>query len=132
MPKQAVESRKRASGDWREALRDYARRRCREQPGGGNASAEFPEAARAALGDQADLVRTIVEQLAAGAAGRGGNSREIEVALDEQLSLVLEGIAPRLRRSVPANNAVAQGRPPVFQSELWQLLHRVRESAELS
>lgn len=136
MPKKAIKLRTGETGDWRSALREHARELSREvrtgrAPGAG-ARDRFPEAAREALGDHADIVRAIVEQLAAGAAKAGGDLRAVEDALDEQLSLVVEGIAPRLRRSVPANAAEPQGRPQFFQSQLWQLLHKVRESSELS
>src|SRR6185369_10930168 len=115
MPKDAPQARSYAVGDWRSALREYAQVLCGEarvaraanRPPQ-DAEAAFPDAARAALGDQAEIVRTIVVQLAVGAAASGSDLHDVERALDEQLSLLLEGIAPRLRRSVPANNAESQ------------------------
>lgn len=139
MQKTAIDARRVMPGDWRDMLRSYAHELCQaartaiaagRTPVGDEVA--FPEEAGAALGNQADIVRAIVEQLALGAAGAAGDLRKIESALDEQLALVLEGIAPRLRRSVPANSAVSEGRPQMLQSQLWQLLHKVRESSELS
>lgn len=135
MPEQAARPLSQPITDWREALREYAHDLCvRAQSGRApRASGDgFPEIAREALGEQAEVVRAIVDQLAAGVAAMGGAGRERAGALDAQLSLILEGVAPRLRRSVPANNAASHGRPQLFQSDLWQLLHKVRESSELS
>lgn len=139
MPKKATNARSVSTGDWRILLRNYARELCeatRTAQAAGldvrESGVAFPEAALEALGSQAEIVCAIVEQLAFGAAATDGDPETIQEALDEQLSLVLEGIAPRLRRSVPANAAVSEGRPQVFQSQLWQLLHKVRESSELS
>jgi DNA-binding MarR family transcriptional regulator len=134
MPEEAARARSQPSSDWRAALRGYAQDLCvRAQSGRANDGAvAFPEIAREALGEQAEVVRAIVEQLAFGAAAAGGPARDMTAALDAQLSLILEGVAPRLRRSVPANSAASHGRPHLFQSDLWQLLHKVRESSELS
>jgi DNA-binding MarR family transcriptional regulator len=138
MPKRAAKARVRPVSDWRSALREYAQNLCRRVRSGtepltlSSGTDAFPEIARTALGDQAAIVQAIVEQLALGAAGSAADPRQTEAALDEQLSLVLEGIAPRLRRSVPANSSAPHGRPQLFQSDLWQLLHKVRESSELS
>jgi DNA-binding MarR family transcriptional regulator len=135
MPEKAARARNEPSTDWRVALRDYAHDLCVGAQSGRMSSdggSGFPELAREALGEQAEVVRAIVEQLAFGAAAAGGPGREMAAALDAQLSLILEGVAPRLRRSVPANNADSHGRPQLFQSDLWQLLHKVRESSELS
>jgi DNA-binding MarR family transcriptional regulator len=132
MPKNAIDARRASMGDWRMLLRGYAQDLCHATRAALGDEIPFPDAAGAALGSQAEIVRAIVEQLALGAAASAGEPRKIEEALDEQLSLVLEGIAPRLRRSVPANSAASEGRPQVFQSQLWQWLHKVRESSELS
>jgi DNA-binding MarR family transcriptional regulator len=135
MPQKAAKARSQSTSDWRAALRAYAHDLCVCAQAGralSGAAAGFPEIAREALGEQAEVVRAIVEQLAFGVAATVGPARAKGEALDAQLSLILEGVAPRLRRSVPANTVDSHGRPQLFQSDLWQLLHKVRESSELS
>ncbi len=46
----------------------------------------------------------------------------------DQLNLILNSLEP----SVQGHGASSDGSPLIFQSELWQVLHKMRESAELS
>ncbi|MBO9604076.1 MAG: winged helix DNA-binding protein [Novosphingobium sp.] len=128
-----------ASGDWRGTLRDHAHRRSAAilaslQQG-------QPIAARddgallpllAELGEQGAEALRLVDRLAMGAAaeafaaGDSGFGDEFAGQLDR----ILQGFAPSV---VPMPEVQpSDGRPKIFQSELWQILHKVRESAELS
>ena len=62
---------------------------------------------------------------------RGGGALPSDPPEDfvTQLDLILNGLEPSVnsRRAAPDGGA-----PLIFQSELWQVLHKMRESAELS
>ena len=90
-----------------------------------------------ALSDQADEIIGIVDRFALGAAAeRSGPDADIRnpgETFFQQLDKLLDsfglldrGIIGRMESDWSDN------RPKVFQSELWQVLHKVRESAELS
>jgi DNA-binding MarR family transcriptional regulator len=121
--------------EWRAVLRDHAFALWREAAGG--KAAERPAAGQLApLGQMAGEVLTLVETLTLGAlararagAGAGEVTQEPPEEFTAQLGLILNGLEPpsRLRSDGDRSNA-----PLIFQSELWQVLHKIRESAELS
>ncbi|MGX7895188.1 winged helix-turn-helix transcriptional regulator [Tsuneonella sp. HG222] len=87
-----------------------------------------------ALGSMAGEALALVETFALGAvarAQRGGATLPDSPPEDfsSQIGLILNSLEPSAatRRSSPEGDA-----PIVFQSELWQVLHKMRESAELS
>src|SRR6478735_9280762 len=82
-----------------------------------------------ALGPLADDALKIVEAYARGAAEAPGGT-QLPAEFGNRLVIILNGIEASLgdRRSVREGEAP----PHVIQSELWQILRRVRESAELS
>jgi predicted transcriptional regulator len=83
-----------------------------------------------ALGPLADDALKIVEAYALGsrkANGAAGPPAEFTARLD----LILNGIEVAMGSPAPGQPA-AEAKPHVIQSELWQVLRKVRESAELS
>lgn len=93
----------------------------------------------AALGPQSDEIIGIVDRFATGAAAEAIGSAIAQAspgaAFRSQLDRILSGF-PQLESDYVVEPAAAVpdegGRPKVFQSDLWQVLHKVRESAELS
>jgi len=92
----------------------------------------------AALGSQATEVIGIVDRFVLGAAaeavGAGATTRGPGAEFGSQLERVLAGFTQIANAPVQENSNVGiKGqRPKVFQSDLWQVLHKIRESAELS
>lgn len=140
-----LESNAGAPQEWRQILRQHAHRRWREildSLNDGSPIAVRDDAALAALsaglGAQAADALRIVDRLAMGAATEAYASGAAHASPGEefaqQLDRVLEGFAPDEGASAPKQPLVpaSPGRPRVLQSELWQVLHKVRESAELS
>ena len=93
------------------------------------------------LGDRADEAIRIVDRFAMGAATEAYASGSPQDAPGDefavQLDTILSGFAPKAeqadgRASPAARKAASPAQSRVFQSELWQVLHKVRESAELS
>jgi DNA-binding MarR family transcriptional regulator len=113
-----------AAADWRSLLRRHAERIL----AGGRAEPATAKQLGRALGPLADDALKIVEAYARGAAQtHGGIKPPAEFA--NRLDIILNGIEASLgRREGPG----AETPPHVIQSELWQILRRVRESAELS
>ena len=111
--------------DWRSVLQRFAEQvrqgRRGIEPAGAKALAE-------ALGPMADDAVKIVEAYARGAGPAA--SAQLPAEFGNRLVIILNGIEASLgdRRSARAGEAP----PHVIQSELWQILRRVRESAELS
>jgi len=131
-------------GAWREALGAYAQRRWSAILASLSGGKPIParddkplEIVASALGEQADEALRLVDRLAMGAAAEAYASGSTPESPGEdfvrQLDRVLEGFAPSAdaSREIP-KVAASPGRPRMFQSELWQVLHKVRESAELS
>ena len=113
-------------GEWRAVLHRYAEHVWR-------GAARAPNAGTArllgeTLGPLADDALKIVEAYALGAPRSADAQRRAEFG--NRLDIVLNGIESSLdgRRDRP----VPEAPPHVIQSELWQILRRVRESAELS
>ena len=112
--------------DWRSVLQRFA-----EEIRQGKRAAD-PATTKAlsdALGPLADDALKIVEAYARGAAQAPGNA-QLPAEFGNRLVIILNGIEASLgdRRDTLGGDAP----PHVIQSELWQILRRVRESAELS
>lgn len=122
----------RGADDWRGLLRDHARAAFLGLPA---ASAGAAEEARQnldrQLGPLAVEALQIVEAFAIGARARsegGGVPDSVPPEFEARLDIILNGFAPGVLLEEPT----ADGAPHIIQSELWQLLYKVRESAELS
>jgi DNA-binding MarR family transcriptional regulator len=113
------------AGDWRAALRKYADTLWRGRPVDSNLAAELMRS----LGPLAEDAQTIVEAYALGSRSANGAAPPAEFAT--RLDLILNGIEAALGTAAPGQPA-PPARPQVIQSELWQVLRMVRESAELS
>src|SRR5436190_22944132 len=111
---------------WRSLLRRHAERIL-----GGAERIESAAAKRlaGALGPMADDALKIVEAYARGAARTSGGT-EPRAEFANRLDIILNGIEASLGER--RGNLGAEAQPHVIQSELWQILRRVRESAELS
>src|SRR5688572_13585971 len=121
-----VDGRKPIQGDWRAALRHHADVLWRGERGAAAASAVLSSA----LGPLADDALKIVEAYALGsrkANGAAGPPAEFAARLD----LILNGIEAAMGSPAPGQ-PTPEAKPHVIQSELWQVLRKVRESAELS
>jgi DNA-binding MarR family transcriptional regulator len=116
---------------WRECLSRHALAVWRHGVEGGN-TPEPPSLP--ALGSLADEAVAVVETFTLGAlarAGRDGAERAGEPPAEflPQLALVLNGLEPGTQDHPEPEG---DGPPLIFQSELWQVLRKMRESAELS
>jgi DNA-binding MarR family transcriptional regulator len=119
--------------EWRAVLRDHALALWREAAGGKAAGRPGADLL-APLGQMAEEALTLVETFTLGAlarAGAGGGEVAQEPPEDfaAQLTLILKGLEPSAR---PRSEGDRANTPLIFQSELWQVLHKIRESAELS
>jgi DNA-binding MarR family transcriptional regulator len=119
------------AGAWREQLGDHAAALWKHSAGGG--PAPLPPR-MPMLGEMADEAVSMVETFTLGAlarAKRGGNPAPAlppeEFRL--QLGLILNGLEPSVH---DGRETEEDGPPLIFQSELWQVLKKMRESAELS
>ncbi|WP_336977150.1 MarR family winged helix-turn-helix transcriptional regulator [Altererythrobacter fulvus] len=123
-------------------LRDHARRRWGEILDSLKNGKPIPRLDEAALGElvvalgpQAGEALRLVDRLAMGAATEAFANDSDEVVPGEeftkQLGRILEGFVPAASE-IPVTALQQQGSPRLIQSELWQVLHKVRESAELS
>lgn len=116
---------------WRGALREQALALWRE--GAGGAAAAPPDRPLiAALGSIAGEALELVETFTLGALARARRGGAVPVAPPDDflagLGLILKGLQPP-----PAGEETDKPTAPlIFQSELWQFLHKTRESAELS
>ena len=112
-------------GDWRKALRCHAETLWRGRPAD---SALLTELSRS-LGPLAEDAQTIVEAYARGARNANG-AADPPAEFGTRLDLILNGIEAALPAA--PGQPTPPARPQVIQSELWQVLRMVRESAELS
>lgn len=117
---------------WRGVLRDQALALWRE--GAGAAPAVAPDRRLlVALGAMADEALELVDTFTLGALARARRTGAVPVEPPEyftsRLGLILNGLQPPPPSSENAGRPTA---PLIFQSELWQFLHKTRESAELS
>jgi DNA-binding MarR family transcriptional regulator len=119
-------------GGWRGALRDHALALWRE--GAGGAVAGPPDRrALAPLGPLADEALDLIETFTLGALARfrrtSAPAATPPANFGARLGLILKGLQP----PPGGNDSVGPATQPlIFQSELWQFLHKTRESAELS
>lgn len=132
-----------SQGGWRASLRDHVSRLwelglIRQSGDSGVAvqSIALPAELSEALGDRAEQVGSMLHRLVAGAldehARNGGDMALYRASLENQIDLMVAGLRERSSRGVPANAQNREGRPQVLQSELWQLLHIIRESGDLA
>jgi DNA-binding MarR family transcriptional regulator len=124
------------SGDlgdyWRDALCEQALALWRE--GAGGTPADAPDrGALAPLGSAADEALELVETFTLGSLARARRSGVVPAEppkdFTARLGLILKSLEPAAVTGEEAGDATA---PLIFQSELWQVLHKTRESAELS
>ena len=114
--------------DWSESIRG-ARRAGGDPAGLADADRKVLDGA---LGPMADEALRIVTSFTLGArsseadAGEGSRTPPPPEFLS-RLGIVLNGLEPAIN-----DTRAEQSAPHVIQSDLWQLLHKVRESAELS
>jgi DNA-binding MarR family transcriptional regulator len=121
-----VDGPKPSDGDWRKALRYHADTLWRGQP----VDPDLTAALSRALGPLAEDAQTIVEAYAVGAR-KANDAADPPAEFGSRLDLILNGIEAALGTAAPGQSA-PPARPQVIQSELWQVLRKVRESAELS
>ncbi len=118
--------------DWRGLLNSHARAVYRD---GGKGTQALADAAtrkqlNELLGPMADEALRIVEAFAVGARSRDGEAGESEIPpeFETRLAIILNGLAPEAEQKRQGEVAPSN----VIQQDLWQLLYKVRESAELS
>ena len=116
----------RQGAEWRDALRRHADSLWRGDGGDPQARGALTQR----LGPLADDVLQIVEDYARGARGRGSLSDKTD-AFEARLELILNGIEATLG-PIKTDESVSEAPPHMIQSELWQLLRKVRESADLA
>jgi len=121
-----VDGPKPIASDWRAALRHHADTLWR----GRSADSALATVLSASLGPLAEDAQTIVEAYALGARKANG-AADPPTEFGTRLDLILNGIEAALGTTLPGQPA-AEAKPHVIQSELWQVLRKVRESAELS
>ena len=114
------------AGDWRAALRHHADTLWRGKPADSSLAAVLSKS----LGPLAEDAQTIVEAYALGARKASG-AADPPAEFGTRIDLILGGIEAALGTTAPGQPA-APARPKVIQSELWQVLRMVRESADLS
>lgn len=111
---------------WRELLRRHAESLRLGQEGVQNAEALLAPN----LGPLADDAIKLVEDFVRGVLCRKDNSDPLET-FGARLELILNGVEASLGASI-ALEPVSEAPPHMIQSELWQLLRKVRESADLA
>ncbi|MEN7537122.1 MarR family winged helix-turn-helix transcriptional regulator [Aurantiacibacter flavus] len=122
-----MEDRKEA---WRRVLADLARS-CylTGAEGKGKPAGDDALVLAKSLGPLAEEAVQIVEAYAIGVRTLGnGEADELPPGFEARLAIILNGLVPTTEEEPEE----IEDDPPVFQSELWQLLTKVRESAELS
>ena len=117
---------------WRAALREQALALWREAAGG--AAAGMPDRRPLApLGAMADEALELVETFTLGALAQARRNGALPAEAPDdfiaRLGLILKGLQPARPSDEDSDKPTA---PIIFQSELWQFLHKTRESAELS
>ena len=115
---------------WRDVLVERARAVYADGPDA-VPDARAGEALAHLLGPMADEALRIVEAFALGArAGDGatGTGNAVPPEFETRLAIILNGLAP----AAETHRRGEEEPPNVIQQALWQLLYKVRESAELS
>ena len=124
-----------AEADWRAALRRHAA--ALRQGASSRQPSLLSQTDRAGLaerfGDRTEDVIGVAEAFAVGfrIAPDEGRIRGDDDSFGRELALLLEALSG-LARGDGAQALVADRPPHMIQSELWQVLHRIRESADLS
>jgi DNA-binding MarR family transcriptional regulator len=122
------------AGDWRAVLTGHARRMYLSPDGSAaESSAKDPGLLRsltAELGPMADEAFQIVGAFAIGARAQAGGTavQAVPQEFEARLAIILNSFAPDPALRQRDQDSTKQ----IIQSELWQLLYKVRESAELS
>lgn len=127
------------ASDASHALRSYAYERAREifaSLRDGQAipkrNDEITASLQTYLPDSADEAVRLIDRLAMGAATEAYADERAEIALETEFSNQLDRILSGFEIDPAASQHHKPARPRIFQSELWQVLHKIRESAELS
>jgi DNA-binding MarR family transcriptional regulator len=117
--------------DWRSLLIDHAHAVWRGAAG----SVAIDDAnvcdLRRSLGPLADEAVRVVEAYALGAR-QWPRSENTPARFSSRLHLIIKGVEASAQVTGPLTTPEAGAQPHVIQSELWQVLRKVRESAELS
>jgi DNA-binding MarR family transcriptional regulator len=116
--------------DWRAVLQSHAAHIWRGGDPHPAPGATHSVSLTKSLGLLADDALRIVEAYALGARAKGGSEPPAEFGT--RLDLILNGIEASLAISAKPRDGAPDAPPHVIQSELWQVLRKVRESAELS
>jgi len=133
-PKAAQKQDGKIGESWRALLSRHARTVFSNSQGGGKGEQALQQKLSAKLGPLADEALQIVEAFAIGARSQAGFDAEsaggdkLPTEFEARLSIILNGLAPDIESHQRSEVAA----PQIIQSELWQLLTKVRESAELS
>ena len=115
---------------WRMLLSEHARAIYADGKAGDNRDVNF-EALVRVMGPMADEAMRIVEAYAGGARAAdsvSGKGNAVPPEFDARLAIILNGLAPEAETRREASGTTTN----VIQHDLWQLLYKVRESAELS
>ena len=115
---------------WRSLLFDHAKAVYADGAGSETSSGDYENLVRL-MGPMADEALRIVEAFANGARsadGISGSGNPVPPEFDTRISIILNGLAPEAE----THRKGEAGTTSVIQQELWQLLYKVRESAELS
>jgi len=120
-----------ASGnDWRSILRRHAERVWRDGARAAQPSAVDATVLARTLGPLTDDALRIVEAYAMGAS-RAAGAPSPPPDFGSRLVIVLNGVEAAIS-GTPSDGLPEAQAPHVIQSELWQILKKVRESADLS
>lgn len=117
--------------NWRAALRDHAEKVWRAGRPGLPPGKPASDLLAQALGPLADDALKIVEAYVLGAQQITGAASP-PAEFGSRLLIVLNGIETSLGNRSWSGQVAGDAPPHVIQSELWQILRKVRESAELS
>lgn len=117
--------------NWRAALRGHAEKVWRTGLAGLPPGKPSSDLLAKALGPLADDALKIVEAYALGDARMPGAASS-PAEFGSRLLIILNGIEASLGSRSWSGQVAGEAPPHVIQSELWQILRKVRESAELS
>lgn len=115
---------------WRSLLLDHAKSVYAAGVGTKTSKASHQDLVRL-MGPMADEAMRIVEAFANGARsadGISGSGNAVPPEFETRIAIILNGLAPEAEM----HRKGEVGTTSVIQQELWQLLYKVRESAELS
>ncbi|MBO9519448.1 MAG: MarR family transcriptional regulator [Porphyrobacter sp.] len=119
------------AADWRSLLRRRAEAAWHTASGNRANDERDLSTLTLALGPLVDDAIKVIEAYALGARD-WPKSESTPACFTSRLDLILNGIEASARMAVPPSGSEVSAQPHVIQSELWQVLHKVRESAELS